>query len=58
MHVCDPNTTVHVRNTSDRFAGLELGVLVRPVFTNISFAFLLALLKMVLQFKTIACLLA
>ena len=49
---------MHVRNTFDRYACLELGILVRPVFTNI---LLLACLldfslKNGLQFKTI-CLL-
>ena len=47
---------MHVWNTSDRYAYLELGILVRPVFTNILLLACL-LLKNGLQFKTI-CLLA
>ena len=46
---------MHVRNTSDRYACLELGILVRSVFTNI--LLLACSLKNGLQFKTI-CLLA
>ena len=42
MHELYPNTIVHVRNTSDRYACLELGILVRPVFENILFVCLLA----------------
>ena len=46
---------MHVRNTSDRFVCLELGILFRPVFTNI--LLLACSLRNGLQFKTI-CLLA
>ena len=57
MHVCDPNTTVHVRNTSDQFACLKLG---KAYFLKLPLlACLLALCKMVLHFEPIyllACL--
>ena len=42
---------MHVRNTSNRFACLELGILVRPIFANI--ILLACSLKNGLQFKTI-----
>ena len=46
---------MHVRNTFDRYACLELGILVRLVFTNILFAFLLFEKWFTIQNHLLAC---
>ena len=46
---------MHVRNTSDRYACLELGILVSPVFTNILFPCLLFEKWFTIQNHLLAC---
>ena len=53
MHVSNPNTTVHVRDTSDRFACLKLG---KALFSQTFFACLL-FVKWFYNLKPFACLL-